>query len=212
MGQCWTFDRYSFPGITRIDDVVEAPTSTASSVKSRVFLTIDLTSAVLQEATRLNASVIIAYHPPIFRPFKRLTLSDPKQSLVLQCVAAGISVYSPHTALDNCCHGGILYLLSILLCLVNDWLASGLMSKDQTESVVPIKPLAAPTSMVGASVVGASTGAASTGGEGVGRLITLNTPTPLSNIVDRIKQFLNLKHGIFSLFFYRLLMRREKFE
>jgi putative NIF3 family GTP cyclohydrolase 1 type 2 len=58
--------------------------------------------------------MIIAYHPPIFKPLSSLTLSNPIQASLLRCAAAGISVYSPHTALDSV-HDGI-----------NDWLASGL--------------------------------------------------------------------------------------
>ena len=58
--------------------------------------------------------MIIAYHPPIFKPLSSLTLSNPLQASLLRCAAAGVSIYSPHTALDSV-YGGI-----------NDWLASGL--------------------------------------------------------------------------------------
>src|SRR6266540_3854903 len=48
---------------------------------SRVFLTIDLTPSVLEEAlSDKKVGVIIAYHPPIFRPFKKLNLDDIKQT------------------------------------------------------------------------------------------------------------------------------------
>ena len=43
-----------------------------------------------------------------------MTLSNPLQASLLRCAAAGVSVYSPHSALDSV-YGGI-----------NDWLASGL--------------------------------------------------------------------------------------
>jgi len=58
--------------------------------------------------------MIIAYHPPIFKPLCSMTLSNPIQASLLRCAAAGISIYSPHSALDSV-YGGI-----------NDWLASGL--------------------------------------------------------------------------------------
>lgn len=66
------------------------------------------------EALSLPASMIIAYHPPIFKPLCSMTLSNPIQASLLRCSAAGISIYSPHSALDSV-YGGI-----------NDWLASGL--------------------------------------------------------------------------------------
>ena len=60
--------------------------------------------------------MIIAYHPPLFKPLSSLTLTNPIQTSLLRCAAAGISVYSPHSALDSVYDG------------INDWLASGLGS------------------------------------------------------------------------------------
>lgn len=77
----------------------------------RILLTIDITPTVAQEAISSQASLIISYHPPIFRPLSALTLTNPLQRSLLQLAQAGISVYSPHSALDSV-HGGI-----------NDWLA-----------------------------------------------------------------------------------------
>lgn len=80
---------------------------------TRAFLAIDLTEPVLDEALDAGADFLVAYHPPIFRPFSRLTDRDPKQRLVLRAAAAGAAIHSPHTALDAA-EGGI-----------NDWLAEG---------------------------------------------------------------------------------------
>jgi putative NIF3 family GTP cyclohydrolase 1 type 2 len=70
-------------------------------------LTIDLTARVLDECLQSNrhVSVIVAYHPLIFKPLTRLLLSDPKQSVILRAIQHGISVYCPHTSLDACCNG-----------------------------------------------------------------------------------------------------------
>jgi len=84
--------------------------------KQAILLTIDLTTSVVNEAISLPASMIIAYHPPIFKPLSSITLSNPIQASLLRCAAAGISIYSPHTSLDSV-YGGIA-----------DWLASGLGS------------------------------------------------------------------------------------
>lgn len=73
-----------------------------------------LTTRVAAEAVALPASVIVSYHPTIFKPLPALTLSNPLQASLLRCAAAGISVFSPHTSLDAV-RGGIA-----------DWLASGL--------------------------------------------------------------------------------------
>ena len=81
---------------------------------SRILLTIDLTEQVLNEAIGKAADMVVAYHPPIFKPLKRLGLDDGRQRMLLRAVRHGIAVYSPHTALDAAPGG------------VNDWLADGL--------------------------------------------------------------------------------------
>lgn len=81
---------------------------------SSVLLTIDLTEQVLREAKEVGAGLIVAYHPPIFHPLKRLTQNSAKERAIVQILEAGLAVYSPHTALDSM-EGG-----------VNDWLVSGL--------------------------------------------------------------------------------------
>jgi dinuclear metal center YbgI/SA1388 family protein len=83
----------------------------------------DLDDAVLEEAVRKNVQLLIAYHPPWFRAEKRMTVEGP---LGRVCKAAmhGISIYSPHTALDAV-RGGI-----------NDFLI-GLFGVTNGEAVLP---------------------------------------------------------------------------
>jgi dinuclear metal center YbgI/SA1388 family protein len=66
----------------------------------RILLTIDLTEDVLEEALEAGVELIVAYHPPIFKGLKRLQMKDVKARIVLRALAANISIYSPHTALD----------------------------------------------------------------------------------------------------------------
>ena len=66
------------------------------STLHRVLLAIDCTLAVLEEARTGEVEAIIAYHPVLFAPTKRFVAG----SLAYAAARAGISVYSPHTALD----------------------------------------------------------------------------------------------------------------
>ena len=91
----------------------------------RVMLTIDYSDAVLCEAIEANIDFIIAYHPPIFGGIKRLTRSQPGTRLLLETVDAGLTLWSPHTALDAM-HGGVC-----------DWLG-GLLGP--SKKVKPIEP------------------------------------------------------------------------
>lgn len=67
---------------------------------SRVLLAIDLTDAVLEEAIRLKSHAIVLYHPPLFAPVRALSDAAPRGALLLRAARAGISLLSPHTALD----------------------------------------------------------------------------------------------------------------
>lgn len=81
-----------------------------------ILITNDLTEQVLQEALDNplgKPGLIVSYHPPLFKAFKRLTQTSVKERLVVKVIEEGIAVYSPHTSLDNM-EGGI-----------NDWLLSG---------------------------------------------------------------------------------------
>ncbi len=62
----------------------------------RALLAIDLTPAVADEAVREGAALVLAYHPLIFDPIKRV----PHDSVLARCIRAGVAVYCPHTALD----------------------------------------------------------------------------------------------------------------
>lgn len=67
---------------------------------SPVLLAIDLSDGVLAEAASRKSGAIVAYHPPIFHGVKRLTPGTREGRTALRAAAAGVAVYSPHTALD----------------------------------------------------------------------------------------------------------------
>ncbi|XP_012582216.1 PREDICTED: NIF3-like protein 1 isoform X2 [Condylura cristata] len=81
---------------------------------STLFLTNDLTEEVMKEALQKKADLILSYHPPIFRPLKRITWKTWKERLVIQALENRVGIYSPHTAYDAAPQG------------VNSWLAKGL--------------------------------------------------------------------------------------
>ncbi len=87
-------------------------------LRGPALLTIDLTEPVLEEANRVGAGAVVAYHPPIFSSLKRLTGASGRQRVVLEAIRSGVAVYSPHTALDAVAGG------------VTDWLADGLLGGD----------------------------------------------------------------------------------
>ena len=79
---------------------------------TELLLTNDLTLDVFDEAIEKKVNMIISYHPPIFRPLKRLTQRSWKERLMVKCIENRIAVYAPHTSFD-CVKDGI-----------TDWLIS----------------------------------------------------------------------------------------
>lgn len=62
----------------------------------RIFLTIDYTQEVAAEGRQWGCQAVVAYHPPIFQPLKRLSAGG----VVFDAIERGVAIYSPHTALD----------------------------------------------------------------------------------------------------------------
>lgn len=63
---------------------------------SAALLAIDYTPEVAREARELGCDLVIAYHPPLFEPLKRVVAPSP----IFEAIRDGIALYSPHTALD----------------------------------------------------------------------------------------------------------------
>ncbi|KAF4610356.1 hypothetical protein G7Y89_g15765 [Cudoniella acicularis] len=148
--------------------LLEAPYRPGHLEKSAL-ITVDLTKAVADEAIARRDCIIIAYHPIIFRPLKSITLSNTQQSTLLRLAQEGISVYSPHTAVDAALGG------------LNDWLADGISSPGQAIRSV-ITPITNPP-------VGYE-------GTGYGRIVRFNAPQKLGDLVAKISAQLGPLSGV----------------
>lgn len=140
--------------------IIESPVPRSDA--KRVVLTIDLTTAVLEETLKVPTALLITYHPPLFKPITSLTLADPLQASLLKLSAAGTSVFCPHSSLDATWGG------------INDWLADGVMGPQKATAKVDI--LGEPKGEAG----------------GAGRIVTLDEPIPIEELVQRVKKHLSL--------------------
>ncbi|WVR03948.1 YbgI/family dinuclear metal center protein [Kwoniella sp. DSM 27419] len=147
-----------------VGPMIEAPFPKTNARK--VLLTIDLTSAVCAEALAMpDLSVIVSYHPPIFRGLKSMTTGDPIQASLLKLSAKGISVFSPHTSLDATPNG------------INTWL------------VKPFLPMSSSNeTLTNATQVQGFEGA------GMGRIVNLSEPLQVNKVVEMVKEHLGLKY------------------
>ncbi|KAK7745936.1 hypothetical protein SLS53_002655 [Cytospora paraplurivora] len=137
-----------------------------------VLLTNDLSARVAQEAVDKKASVIVSYHPFIFRGLKSINLEDPQQRILLQLAQRNIAVYCPHTAVDAV-PGGL-----------NDWLidiiTGSTQQQGQDRSVVQPTAKAPPAGFEGS---------------GYGRKVEFPQPVLVTEVVHRLADGLGgLRH------------------
>eukprot|EP00127_Corallochytrium_limacisporum_P006931 Clim_evm17s238 gene=Clim_evmTU17s238 len=161
--------------------VLLEPTAADSIPLKNVFLTIDLTERTLKEALDKDCNVIIAYHPPLFASFKRLTQTTAKERMAISCIENKVAVISPHTILDT--DGDS----------ITDWLARSctMDGKNGLASLEPIEPIPADqiedgpenTKRFGLRK-----------GSGMGRIATLSKPTPIADIIQSLKTNLGVPH------------------
>ena len=145
-----------------------------------VMLAIDLTTPVCDEilAAEPRVGVALVYHPLIFRGLKSITRADPQQTSILRLLAAGISVYCPHTSLDATPAG------------INDWLAC-LVSHDTLPDLS-----SDPATLTDGDWAPIQPSKEDVPGAGMGRLVNIN-PSSLDQLVARVKRNLDLSHGTY---------------
>jgi len=98
---CRLMDEIAPPALAQDWDNVGLVAGDPAAPANRVLLCIDLTPEVAAEALKKKVDVVMAYHPPIFKPMTTLRAdSSGTDAVVFKCIANGIAIYSTHTALD----------------------------------------------------------------------------------------------------------------
>lgn len=80
----------------------------------KVMIALDVLEEVIDEAIAENVDLIIAHHPPLYRPLKQIVTDQAQGRIIEKCMKHQIAVYAAHTNLDIAAGG------------VNDWLAEAL--------------------------------------------------------------------------------------
>ncbi|RSD27472.1 Nif3-like dinuclear metal center hexameric protein [Mesobacillus subterraneus] len=76
-----------------------------------VLIALDVTEEVVEEAITKNVQLIIAHHPPIFRPLQKIATDTPAGRMIAKLIKHDIAVYAAHTNLDVA-RGGVNDLLA----------------------------------------------------------------------------------------------------
>ncbi len=66
-----------------------------------VLLCLDSTEVVLKEAVKLKCNMVIAHHPIIFSPLKKLTGKTYSERALIYAIKNDLCIYAMHTNLDN---------------------------------------------------------------------------------------------------------------
>lgn len=67
---------------------------------ARAMVSLDVTTAVLDEAVERSVDLVIAHHPLVFRPLARVTPTTAAGRLVLQAARSHVAVLAVHTNFD----------------------------------------------------------------------------------------------------------------
>jgi len=98
---CRTMDTLAPENLAQAWDNVGLLAGDPAARVRRAMLCIDLTSDVVEEATREKIDFLLAYHPPIFKPITSLRADSKRtDAAVFQCIRHGVAIYATHTALD----------------------------------------------------------------------------------------------------------------
>ena len=67
----------------------------------KALLTLDVTDSVVDEAIECGADMIIAHHPMLFAPIKRISDKTPEGRRIIRLIQNDITVFAAHTNLDS---------------------------------------------------------------------------------------------------------------
>ena len=83
----WSPKRYALEG-----DPVGVHIGQLNRPVKKVLTTLDVNEAVIDEAIAKGATLIIAHHPPIFRPLKSVATDTTQGRLIEKCIKNDITV------------------------------------------------------------------------------------------------------------------------
>lgn len=108
------FEAYCPQWLAEEGDPVGLHIGTLNKPIKKVMVTLDVRPEVAAEAIEAGVDLLIAKHPPIFRPIKHLFSDDPQEKMLMELVKHDIAVYAAHTNMDIVENG------------LNDWFCEAL--------------------------------------------------------------------------------------
>ena len=98
-------EKYAAPELQEEYDNAGLITGNADWQCNGVLCALDVTTAVISEARKMNCNLIIAHHPAIFRGLKKINGNNDVEQVVIEAIKNDIAIYAAHTNLDNIVSG-----------------------------------------------------------------------------------------------------------
>lgn len=114
-------------------DNVGLQVGTLNKEVSKVLVTLDVTEAVVDEAVKKGAELIIAHHPLFFKSLNQLDVESRRGKIIQKLLLHHITVYAAHTNLDVA-KGGVSDMLADLIGLKN----TSVLVEDKKERLVKL--------------------------------------------------------------------------
>ncbi len=70
-----------------------------------IWIALDPTPQVVDDASRNGVDLLITHHPLIFQPLRSIQLESPEGSIIQTALQAQMAIFSAHTNFDNVNHG-----------------------------------------------------------------------------------------------------------
>jgi dinuclear metal center YbgI/SA1388 family protein len=118
------FEQFAPKHLAMEGDKIGLQIGTLNKPIQAVMIALDVLEEVVDEAIDKQVDLIIAHHPPIYRPLKNIITDQAQGRIFEKCIKHDIAVYAAHTNLDIA-NGG-----------VNDWLAEAL-GLENVEVLIP---------------------------------------------------------------------------
>ncbi|TLG81399.1 Nif3-like dinuclear metal center hexameric protein [Vagococcus zengguangii] len=94
------FEQHFPLNMAEAGDPVGLHVGTLNKEIKRVMITLDVRPEVVAEAIAKEVDLLVAKHPPIFRPLKDLVIDAPQQQMYADLLKHDIAVYAAHTNMD----------------------------------------------------------------------------------------------------------------
>ncbi|KGM45294.1 Nif3-like dinuclear metal center hexameric protein [Neobacillus niacini] len=112
------FEQFSPKGLAMEGDKIGLQIGRLNKKIDKVMIALDVLEEVIDEAIERDVQLIIAHHPPIFRPLKNVLTDTVQGRMIEKLLKHDIAVYAAHTNLDVA-KGGVNDLLAEALGLEN---------------------------------------------------------------------------------------------